>query len=162
MFFFSFATEAIVSHCKQFRKLHNYVIWLQKCCQQEKTTLTIFSLGAQFLHSIYVVNGDASGDVWPACGFTVHDNNVLQPWHVTQYGLRGWDRCRGLRLLVYYNSTFICFGNLVKCLLTLRRLCSRSLLVMMWVTSVSFKPWAMAEGPSVAYRVTTVRFSPYC
>ena len=41
---------------------------------------------------------------------------------------------------------------------TLSRLWSKSLLVMMCVTSVSFRPWAMAVGPSVAYRVTTVKF----
>lgn len=33
---------------------------------------------------------------------------------------------------------------------TLRRLWRRSLLVMMCVTSVSFRPWAMAVGPRVA------------
>lgn len=42
---------------------------------------------------------------------------------------------------------------------TLRRLCSRSLLVMMWVISVSFKPWAMAAPPRVEYNVTTVRMT---
>lgn len=41
---------------------------------------------------------------------------------------------------------------------TLRRFWSRSLLVMMCVTSVSFRPWAMAMGPSVAYSVTTAKF----
>lgn len=41
----------------------------------------------------------------------------------------------------------------------MRRLCSRSLLVMMCVTSVSFSPCAMATGPRVAYKVTTVKFN---
>lgn len=39
---------------------------------------------------------------------------------------------------------------------TLRRLWSSSLLVMMCVISVSFRPCAMAVGPRVEYRVTTV------
>lgn len=43
--------------------------------------------------------------------------------------------------------------------LTLRRLCSRSLLVMMWVISVSLRPWAMAAPPRVEYNVTTGRIT---
>lgn len=42
---------------------------------------------------------------------------------------------------------------------TMRRLCSRSLLVMMWVISVSLRPWAMAAPPRVEYNVTTVRMT---
>lgn len=40
---------------------------------------------------------------------------------------------------------------------TLRRFWSRSLLVMMCVTSVSFNPCEIAVGPRVAYSVTTVK-----
>lgn len=43
---------------------------------------------------------------------------------------------------------------------TFRRLWRRSLLVMICVTSVSFRPWAMAVGPRVEYSVTTVKFKP--
>ena len=55
-------------------------------------TLTIVRLGSHLLHSIHVVDHDASGDVGPACWFTVHYNDVLQPRHITQYGLgsKGW------------------------------------------------------------------------
>lgn len=85
---------------------------IPQCGKTTFETLTIFRLGSQLLHSIYAVNGDAPGDVWPAGGFTVHNDNVLQPRHVAQYGLRGRDRCRGLRcfgtslkMLVYHNGT---------------------------------------------------------
>lgn len=54
---------------------------------RENMKLTIFWLGSQLLDGIYVVNCDASGDVWPAGGFAVHNDDVLQPWHFTQYGL---------------------------------------------------------------------------
>lgn len=49
--------------------------------------LTIVRFGSHLLHGIHVIDHDASGDVRPARGFTVHYDDVLQPRHVTQYGL---------------------------------------------------------------------------
>ncbi len=55
---------------------------------------TIVRLGPHLLHHIHVVDHDASGDVGPACGFAVHHDDILQPWHVTQDGLKREVGCR--------------------------------------------------------------------
>lgn len=49
--------------------------------------LTVVRHGSHVLHSVHVVDGDASGNVWPACGLGVDYNDILQPWHIAQYGL---------------------------------------------------------------------------
>ena len=51
--------------------------------------LTVVRFGSQILHSVHVIDLDAPWDVWPAAGFTVHYNDVLQPWHIAQNCL-GW------------------------------------------------------------------------
>lgn len=50
-------------------------------------TLTIVRFGSHLLHGVHAVDHNASGDVWPARGFTVDYDDILQPRHVTQYGL---------------------------------------------------------------------------
>lgn len=57
-------------------------------------TLTIVRPGSHLLHCVHVVDHDAFRNVWPACGFTVHYDDILQPRHVTQNGLWHRDRCR--------------------------------------------------------------------
>lgn len=58
-------------------------------------TLTIVRPGSHLLHCVHVVDHDAFRNVWPACGFTVHYDDILQPRHVTQNGL--WHRDAGGR-----------------------------------------------------------------
>lgn len=59
--------------------------FFRKMTQQQ--TLTVVRLGSHLLHCIHVVDHDASGDVWPACGFAVDYNDMLHPRHVAQYCL---------------------------------------------------------------------------
>ena len=48
------------------------------------------------------------------------------------------------------------YGRVIrKLVLTFNFVCKSSLLVMMFVTSVSFNPWTIAGPPRVAYNVTT-------
>lgn len=56
--------------------------------------LTVVGLGAHLLDGVHVVDQDSSGHVCPACAFTVHHDDILQPRNVAQDVL-GWQKGEG-------------------------------------------------------------------